>query len=97
MGAQHTPGPWEIRDSEVLGGPFGYCIDTDSFVVAEVYDDATELPALANARLIAAAPEMLEALYQYVSDLRFPPQGDSIQRRIERAEAVIAKATGGAA
>lgn len=40
---------------------------------------------------------MLEALCQYVSDLRFPPQGDSIQRRIDRAEAVIAKATGAAA
>ena len=40
---------------------------------------------------------MLEALHQYVSDLRYPPTGDSIQRRIERAEAVIAKATGGAA
>lgn len=50
--------------------------------------------------LMAAAAEhiteMLEALHQYVSDLRYPPEGDSIQRRIERAEAVIAKARGDA-
>lgn len=44
----------------------------------------------------AHTAEMLGVLHQYVSDLRYPPTGDSIQRRIERAEAVIAKATGAA-
>jgi hypothetical protein len=36
--------------------------------------------------------ELVMVLHQYVSDLRYPPQGDSVQRRIEAAEAVLAKA-----
>lgn len=39
---------------------------------------------------------MLDLAYQYLSDLRHPPTGDSLQRRIERAEKVIARATGAA-
>lgn len=41
--------------------------------------------------------EVLEALYQYESDLLHPPQGDSIGRRLERVRSVIAKARGEAA
>lgn len=37
--------------------------------------------------------EMLEALWQYESDLNFPPTGDSRWRRLERVRRVIAKAT----
>lgn len=37
------------------------------------------------------AAEVLATLYQYVDDLRYPPVGDSIERRIKAAEAVIAK------
>lgn len=48
----------------------------------------------ANALLIATAPELLDLALQYLADLRHPPTGDSIARRIAAAEAVIAKATG---
>jgi hypothetical protein len=27
-----------------------------------------------------------QALWQYISDLRFPPTGDSVERRLEAAE-----------
>lgn len=48
--------------------------------------------------ILAAAQE---ALWQYVSDLQFPPSGDSVERRLEMArkassglDALIAERTG---
>ena len=50
-----TPGPWKVdRDNT---GPGVYCADWETRI-ADVCGDN-----LANARLIAAAPEMLEALH----------------------------------
>lgn len=46
------------------------------------------------ARLIAAAPDLLELAYQYQSDLRHPPTADSVERRLERIAAVLAKVGG---
>jgi hypothetical protein len=50
-----TPGPWKIRMSGSVG--------TDRMMVASVYPMETEAPEenAANARLIAAAPDLLEA------------------------------------
>lgn len=47
-----------------------------------------------NRDLRAVQSDLLNLAYQYLSDLRYPPTGGSLQRRIERAEAIIAKATG---
>lgn len=44
-----------------------------------------------SAALQEASQEALIALWQYVSDLKFPPTGDSLDRRIQRAEQVAAK------
>jgi len=57
MSAQHTPGPWRSNDfsSSVYGYIFG-----DSQAVCRVFLDGDECEA--NARLIAAAPDLLEAL-----------------------------------
>lgn len=87
MGAQFTPGPWSVANG------------CDQYVAAEGKWVASTMgvrgeEGAANARLMANAPEMLSALYQYVDDLRYPPTGDSIQRRIERAEGLIAKVLG---
>ena len=49
----------------------------------------------ANARLIAAAPELLELAAQYRSDMLHPPTPDSRERRIARIDAVLTKANGG--
>ncbi len=88
----HTPGPWHIGN--IVGGRFVFAADGYAVADATVYHRNHDDQHLANARLIALAPEMLEALYQYRSDMRYPPEADSRERRIELIEALIARATG---
>jgi hypothetical protein len=92
---KHTPGPWEVMKNEptVIRGhnrdkPY-------SFSLAETmgYKENRE----ANARLIAAAPDMLDILEQ-VSDMVIAgsyPDGPCMERYLmEDVRAVIAKAKG---
>ena len=85
---KHTPGPWSI-DAEPGQGVFVYGdaspLDTDD--ICEVKWRASDETTLANARLIAAAPELLEALEELCSTLG--ECGMTV-----RARAAIAKATG---
>ena len=54
----HTPGPWSFKDGFVLAvGPVN---DPEGDAVAHIVDHPLE--AFDNARLIAAAPVLLEAL-----------------------------------
>lgn len=84
----HTPGPWRICTCDVACEPRGLKELGEKVLMT------AGSKARANFRLIAAAPELLELAYQYASDLRYPPQGDSIKRRLERIESVIAKVKG---
>lgn len=86
----HTPGPWKqhLVDETLIVANDQAAIASTS--VEYFWAETAE----ANARLIAAAPELLELALQYISDLRHPMSDDSRQRRIERAEAVITKAGG---
>ena len=64
MSTQHTPPPWIVADDEVQ--------DVDGNTIADVVKENTwntttgrfneDMPWKANARLIAAAPEMFDAL-----------------------------------
>ena len=54
---QHTPGPWIIRHGAGMHAPYILCVDP----VAEILG-LGKTPE-ANARLIAAAPEILAALH----------------------------------
>ena len=90
---KHTPGPWTIEDNG-WNGQFIYGDDDrvngKRRFIAEVdlnYDEAE-----ANARLIAAAPDLLEALFKLAKfyDSLGEPRGSC--RVI--ADAAIAKATG---
>lgn len=99
MNARHTPGPWAfLPDINIVGAPSTWHDEDGAHhdlryphVIAEIPDDWDQST---HGPLIAAAPELLDLAYQYLSDLRRPPQGDSLQRRIERAEAIIAKTQG---
>ena len=83
----HTPGPWAVAET------FSPCVLIgDGYVQLPVNDEAQ-----ANARLIAAAPELLEALQRLSAQctrLRLPGQAETDAEKTARA--VIAKATGGA-
>lgn len=104
----HTPGPWRISGCQM--GPKLLIEhgdeETASPVIGSVYTDGGRLPQQANARLIAAAPEMLEALKElreYV-DLKlqqhrqdYPEQHAMVQtamRVIALANKAIANAEG---
>jgi len=75
---KHTPGPWYSADDD-------HCHirrDSDDAVIAEVFEDdghcdpvhCRPLPSRANARLFAAAPELLEALDNVLEIVR--PKGE---------------------
>ncbi len=61
--SKHTPGPWKIADGDSLRcSLWGWSImSSDGYWVAVAHEEEEESDK-ANARLIAAAPEMLEAL-----------------------------------
>lgn len=70
METKHTPGPWEITPT--MEGPWGLKTfeisgdDREKYWIAHVLSDKndSEEKGEANAKLIAAAPELLNALYR---------------------------------
>jgi len=105
---KHTPGPWKVlnaRKEDWLGRPLEYWTvtadDGDKWLCASPeWDPEHEAESEANARLIAAAPELLEAIVlalPYVTDAEgFPEQFKPgvVARHVAQIRAAIAKATG---
>jgi hypothetical protein len=98
MSAKHTPAPWnwnwqpsnDVEDMpELRGGnneiimDFGNC--------AQYYPTEGSAPNEANAKLIAAAPELLEALVAMVEV--FEPLANENNIRIDNVKRIIKKAT----
>lgn len=77
----HTPGPWELRELPLNDGRFF----VDPFIANTTAGTESDL---ANARLIASAPELLEACKAAVRD-----NVDTPGETIRLIEAAIAKAT----
>ena len=78
--AKHTPGPWSV--TEALGTGNFYKIEKKGLMV-KVYGKDFYTPAgervrvkttEANARLIAAAPDMLDALVQILDGMKNAPK-----------------------
>jgi hypothetical protein len=87
--SKHTPGPWEAKGTDVFAGKncIGIC-DTDN---------DTQKRMEANARLMAAAPDLLAALQSLVAScekhLAFRKPTNPVTRdRMAVARAAIAKA-----
>jgi hypothetical protein len=105
--SKHAEGPWEVRISEDDGKPY---VATGLFILAQpiwsTIPSGERLPEnaeasaeqrLANARLIAAAPEMLDALKYTIEQLpmghNHGPFGECVRCKVETA---IRKAEEGA-
>jgi len=88
--SEHTPGPW----IEV-----GRYIETDRHIICEMFSAASREERDANQRLIAAAPELLEALKAlmhevdesgngYAKDFGWPVAVGKARAAIAKAEEV---------
>lgn len=96
---KHTPGPWELGEptSQLEFGV--YATDKISgirYFLANAEGHMRYKESLANARLIAAAPELLEALHDVLSDyMAVHGLGDlEMKPALFRACAAMYKATG---
>ena len=65
---KHTPGPWVVEHWSPIGkhSPKMPHIYSGGFLVAEVENEFADDEGVANAQLIAAAPDLLEALEHLV-------------------------------
>ena len=104
MGTKHTPGPWHT-DTGGAGCEFvienqnqGYGAYTIAEIPEYLESDYTRETIAANAQLIAAAPELLEALELFVEDFteRNEPSTWMPGERavVEQSRKAIAKAKG---
>jgi hypothetical protein len=94
----HTPLPWVedplnlelVGDISTMDG--SQCVAQ----AQQVHGDGLKQPIRkANAALIVRAvnnhADLVQLAHQYASDLRHPPSADSVERRLERIAAVLAK------
>jgi hypothetical protein len=95
----HTPGPWSIFDHHdatrinVRGPNEEFVADcADGFYSDETDDWVMADESLPNARLIAAAPDLLEALEAILAEDN--PTLATMNERLEAARAAIRKAKG---
>ena len=91
MSAQHTPGPWSYLAGDGLAWrPSVQRATEGGFVVAGLSREREE----ADAKLIAAAPELLEALIECEYMIDHCLFGCDAENAKAKARAAIAKATG---
>lgn len=101
MNTKHTPGPWELfehswSESSIYAGEK----NEKQICRLSIYNEATEENQMllekemdANARLIAAAPELLEALQAVIERAESQHWDDASPQVIEQARQAIQKAT----
>ena len=98
-GHTFTAGPWELRSVTCKSGRNKLALRASGRHICDIsiYDDEDE----ATARLIAAAPELLEALQglvRFTDAVRVQVgMGKTQLERLAKARAAIAKATAGGA
>jgi len=110
MSTNHTPGPWMWDSDPIKGDPLGrvrYQVVARGETITQCYYSSSDEQAEWDARLIAATPDLLEALTNLMRN--FPTDFDmkaagwdgmDIEKACaahDMARAAIAKVTGGAA
>lgn len=92
MKAEHTTGPWTAYPPHEASNSSEYWeIEDTAGHTATVYGDDAE--AAANAKLIAAAPDLLAVALHILSILEAPPPNKPGGVSREMLRAAIAKAT----
>ena len=98
---KHTPGPWNCNRASAAGREIIVSEVSPVDVAVLSHRDKSQSEINANARLIAAAPDLLEALEWcaetlavFVADGSAAPES-VIGKNLTTARAAIAKATGG--
>jgi len=92
MSNGHTPGPWAVERADDA-----YCIaNVGNLVIMPCAGKVKHDNAEADARLIAVAPDLLEALEMIVAeaDSYTARTGKPVYNWLDQARAAIAKASG---
>jgi hypothetical protein len=94
--SKHTPGPWLTTESTEHWGRVNVTVQAafTANEIATAWQGTTDVNR-ANARLIAAAPELLGALKWLAACVKTPGPHMDAFAALEKAHAAIAKATGG--
>lgn len=90
MEFKHTPAPWKhtIRNANEIMTTF------HGVTIGDVYLDITTANQKADSHLIAAAPELLEALIEMQRNGRKQGWNDKYESSMEKTRLAIAKALG---
>ena len=99
--SEHTPGPWEPSSGPYIVGATGEgaMFSGGDWNIFPPYGESGPVAVVnggENARLIAAAPDLLEALEDLISDAELQMNNPShhMPFSLPKARAAIAKATG---
>ena len=100
---KHTPGPWAVieRADTIDGEPVIYVGKPDrreelrDYSLTHAEHDVARVYERDDARLIAAAPDLLAALREIAEALPESDGGKTPDRFVRGARAAIARATGG--
>jgi hypothetical protein len=103
--SKHTPGPWAVMASDEEWGTYqigAFCVDVGSMQgTADWYSSPEYFAARdedeANARLIAAAPDLLAACEAMLSEMVVWEDEHGLHPAATAARDAIAKAKGGEA
>ena len=92
----HTPGPWTFGRAIPADDTVSRIVRAGDDHIAVVMDlDGAAQEAVDNARLISAAPDLLEALKRVMRHVPADAGGASLGDDMYRARLAIARATGG--
>ena len=89
-----TPGPWYTANRTDFSQPHGVIKSGEKFIGHTLLKGLGKEQADANALLIAAAPELLEALIEMQRNGRKQGWNDSYESSMEKTRLAIAKALG---
>jgi len=95
---KHTPGPWSFheasRPDEFVIRDYGSSGGYAPIAIVKGDKRSTLAQSAANARLISAAPFLLEALAEMLVHCQDEERNDDIARAVYKSRAAILKATG---